>query len=86
MCELQENYSAQERKFQSRQQGKFRLNYGDKILLCTDGLYNLISDEEIWQMVKQSESLQKAADQLIETALLRGGFDNITLILYEHEA
>ncbi len=63
-----------------------KISVGDKILLCTDGLYNLISDEEIWQMVKQSESLQKAADQLIETALLRGGFDNITLILYEHEA
>lgn len=56
----------------------------DKLLLCTDGLYNLISDDELLAVINGSQSLQEAVDRLVELALLRGGSDNITVILYEH--
>lgn len=54
------------------------LQNGDILLLCTDGLWGLVSDEEI-QSVLSSYALAEAGRQLIETAKKRGGPDNITL-------
>lgn len=56
---------------------------GDNLLLCSDGITDLIADEEI-QNVIQSTPLSKAPDQLIQLANSRGGHDNATLILLEH--
>lgn len=50
----------------------------DILLLCTDGLYDTISDEELRVMVSQ-DSPGTACKQLIETAKVRGGQDNITV-------
>lgn len=51
---------------------------GDYILLCSDGLSNLVTDEEIFHIVK-STNITKACENLIKLAKERGGFDNITI-------
>ena len=56
---------------------------GDLLLLCTDGLSGMLSDEEMAQMLRQKESVKRKAEKLVETANLRGGYDNISLILIE---
>lgn len=58
---------------------------GDIIILCTDGLSNLVSLEEIKLMAGQDESLGERAKHLTEKALDRGGGDNITVIIYQVE-
>jgi protein phosphatase len=51
---------------------------GDAYLLCSDGLYDLVEDEEIQQTVA-SFAPQTACEQLIALAKKRGGFDNISV-------
>ncbi len=53
---------------------------GDLFLLCSDGLYGVISDAEITAMLQQ-DSLEDAATHLIETCLARGAPDNVTVVL-----
>jgi protein phosphatase len=50
----------------------------DYLLLCTDGLYSMVSEGDIADIVSQN-SPQKACVKLVELAKTRGGFDNITL-------
>lgn len=50
----------------------------DKLVLCSDGLYSLVGDEEIAEIVS-SRTPQEACVQLVELAKVRGGYDNITL-------
>ena len=61
------------------------LTEGDKILLCSDGLSNMIDDKEIYDIISKSESLETAVDTLIETANEKGGTDNISAILINYE-
>lgn len=58
---------------------------GDVILLCTDGLSNLLNLDEMKNMAGEKESLTARAEHMIEQALDRGGDDNITVILYMAE-
>ena len=51
---------------------------GDKLILCTDGLSNMVSDRDIYEVVKETTPLE-AADKLIDMANMAGGTDNITL-------
>ncbi len=53
---------------------------GDSYLVCSDGLYNLVKDEEIAEIVS-SHPLDCAKKQLIDLANERGGTDNITVII-----
>ncbi|SER05194.1 protein phosphatase [Gracilibacillus ureilyticus] len=54
------------------------------LLLCTDGLTNKVSDKEIQQILGK-ECTQQSIDQLIELANDRGGEDNITLAVINHQ-
>lgn len=54
---------------------------GDVLLLCTDGLNGMLSDEEIRMILDRQESLDRMADALVAAANAAGGSDNITLIL-----
>jgi protein phosphatase len=58
-----------------------RLAKGDCLLLCTDGLSDLVSDEEIAELVSRSQNPQSACDALLNLALERGGRDNITVVI-----
>ncbi|MCA1849727.1 MAG: Stp1/IreP family PP2C-type Ser/Thr phosphatase [Acidobacteria bacterium] len=52
---------------------------GDQYLLCSDGLYDLIEDEEIKQALVSAPDPQAACESLIALAKERGGHDNITV-------
>lgn len=54
------------------------------ILLCSDGLTNMISDEQIYDILKQSITLDSAIDKMIELANKKGGNDNITAIVFKN--
>jgi protein phosphatase len=54
----------------------------DRLLLCTDGLYDYLSSDEIAQLLL-IPTLNEAAQQLVELAKQRGGHDNITVLLVE---
>ena len=60
-----------------------KLEKGDKILLCSDGLTNMVEDEDILRIVKRSGSLKEAAQRLITEANKNGGKDNISVVLAE---
>lgn len=60
-----------------------KLEEGDKILLCSDGLTNMVEDEEILHIVKKSSSPKEAAQRLITEANKNGGKDNISVVLAE---
>jgi protein phosphatase len=60
----------------------FSFEQGDKLLLCSDGLYDYIKDEEMATML-DTMSLQEAASFMISEAKKRGGHDNITVLLAE---
>ena len=60
-----------------------RLKAGDSILMCSDGLSDLVNEHEIHEIVTaQGENLQVAVDQLIDLANARGGHDNTTIIIF----
>ena len=56
------------------------------LLLCSDGLYNMVSDEEIYSLI-QNNSLdyQKCVEALIDKANENGGKDNIAVAIYQKE-
>jgi protein phosphatase len=58
---------------------------GDRLLLCSDGLYDYLNDNELATALRY-ESLQDAADYLVDEAKRRGGKDNITVVLAEKTA
>ncbi|EOD01319.1 Stp1/IreP family PP2C-type Ser/Thr phosphatase [Caldisalinibacter kiritimatiensis] len=53
----------------------------DKILLCTDGLTNMVCDEKIKEVLVNTDDLQNASDTLVNIANESGGYDNTTVIL-----
>lgn len=55
----------------------------EKLLLCTDGLTNMLKDGEIHKIVNGSNSLEEAGKRLIEAANENGGRDNIAVVLVE---
>jgi protein phosphatase len=59
------------------------LSPGDRILLCTDGLWEPVSDVEIQKVVLQSPDPQAACEKLVALANERGGKDNVSLIIVE---
>ena len=57
---------------------------GDILLLCTDGLTTMLSDEEILHIIlKKNGNMQELAEALVDQAKENGGTDNITAILVE---
>ncbi|MCQ2493385.1 MAG: Stp1/IreP family PP2C-type Ser/Thr phosphatase [Lachnospiraceae bacterium] len=62
------------------------LKDGDFVLMCSDGLTNMVTDEEIAKIVVQSEDVSEAVKTLIEKANENGGRDNISAVLVKYEA
>jgi PPM family protein phosphatase len=60
-----------------------RVNQGDRILICCDGLYNMVPDADLLEIGGRPEGLSENCKALIETANANGGADNITVILAE---
>ena len=60
---------------------EFNIEDGDKILFCTDGLTNMLTDGEIAEIILGSDDTASAAEKLLERANAAGGKDNITVIV-----
>jgi protein phosphatase len=58
-----------------------KLNVDDQILLCSDGLSDLVIDADIAAVIAESKSTADACETLVSAALLAGGRDNITVVL-----
>lgn len=62
---------------------EFRLHKDDIILMCSDGLSNMVDDEEIFNVVKGSRDIVEAVDELIKKANKNGGNDNIGIVMVQ---
>lgn len=61
-----------------------KLKKGDTVLMCSDGLTNMIEDEVIKTIIKEHNSnIEKAAETLIKKANENGGKDNIAIVLIQ---
>ncbi len=58
---------------------------GDILLLSTDGLHDSLTEEQIREILLQSEPLQRKLERLVETALSQGSSDNITAVACVHD-
>lgn len=56
---------------------------GDRLLLCTDGLFNEVSNDEIASLMEATDDLHATADALVNLALSRGGRDNLAVVVAE---
>lgn len=61
------------------------LEEGDIILMCTDGLTNMLEDEEIRMILDGGRDIVEKAQSLVDAANERGGRDNISVVLIEQD-
>ena len=59
------------------------LKSGEIVLMCSDGLTNMLEDEEIEGILKGQGTMEERADRLVEAANQNGGKDNITVIVID---
>jgi len=59
----------------------WQLKPGSNVLLCTDGLYEYVSETEMVRALREGESLQGTAERLARMAVERGGEDNVTVVV-----
>ena len=57
---------------------------GDILLLCTDGLTNMVSEDEICNVIYSMPDIGEAVDKLISLANEAGGYDNITAVIIKY--
>lgn len=62
---------------------RVKVNPGDLLLLCTDGLTGYLRQDELFDIVSTAPELDTAVDRLLKKAIQSGGADNITIILVE---
>src|SRR6185503_365352 len=60
---------------------RLHLSDDDQLLLCTDGLSEMVADEDIASILTNAPSSEAACHALIDKALAEGGRDNITVVL-----
>jgi serine/threonine protein phosphatase PrpC len=61
----------------------FPVQKGDLLLLCTDGLYNQVHEEELADLLAGKGLLRVKVEKMVNLALQRGGNDNITAVLVQ---
>ena len=50
-------------------------------MLCSDGLWGVVADQDILKIIREASSLQRACQTLVEAANTAGGPDNISVII-----
>ena len=60
-----------------------RFEKGDRLLLCSDGLYDMVTDPAISRIMRETETAEEAAGELCDLALAAGGVDNVTCLVLE---
>jgi protein phosphatase len=61
------------------------LRHGDTLLLCTDGLHDLVHETKMLEVVDTDKTLEARAQTLVDLALEAGGRDNVTALLVKYE-
>lgn len=61
------------------------LEPGECLLLCSDGLSNMIEDSQILEILRRRTDLRSGAQELVDTANRNGGRDNIAVVLVERD-
>ncbi len=56
---------------------------GDRVLLCSDGLYDMCDDPQIRDVLRPGLPLRKCCQMLVDAACKQGGIDNITCLMIE---
>lgn len=64
-------------------QYELEVNEGDRLLLCSDGLCGVLTDDEINEILNEYQDPQECADKLVDRANDQGGPDNITAIVVD---
>jgi protein phosphatase len=59
------------------------LKRGDRVLICSDGLWESLTNDEITTVLVSEGTMRQLASVLANRAISAGGEDNITVILYE---
>jgi protein phosphatase len=62
-----------------------RLDPGDQVLLCSDGLHGPVDDANISRILDESATLRDKVERLIECANVHGGPDNVTAVLLQYK-
>ncbi len=64
---------------------RVRLENGDRVLLCSDGLTDLVDDETITKILLDTTASTDACNRLVQRALDNGGRDNVTVIVAAYQ-
>jgi PPM family protein phosphatase len=67
------------------ERGEQELRPGDLVLLSTDGLHDTLTEQEISELLREQDRLEKAADALVRATQERRGSDNVTVVLARAE-
>lgn len=59
-----------------------KVRQGDQLLLCTDGLTEMVEDKILAEALFEATSAQTACENLVDLALSGGGIDNITVVIH----
>jgi PPM family protein phosphatase len=62
------------------------LEPGDRVMLCSDGLSGMVSDQDIETLLREADGPQAAAEALVAAALKGGGEDNVTVVVVDLSA
>ena len=62
------------------------LEEGNKILMCSDGLSNMVRDDVMQEILQASENIEESAEKMVQQANENGGKDNISVVLVEPTA
>lgn len=62
---------------------EINVSAGDRLMLCSDGLYSMVDDCSIERTMAKVADAQKCADALVDAALAGGGSDNVTVIVVD---
>lgn len=65
---------------------RIELQLRDRLLLCSDGLTDMLSEEQISSYLHDSDEIENACLQLIQAALDQGGKDNVSVVILQVEA
>jgi protein phosphatase len=60
-----------------------KVRQGDSVVLCSDGMYNMVPADDVLASVKGTEPLANKCRSLIDKANAKGGHDNITVVMAE---
>ena len=63
-----------------------RLTDGDRVLLCSDGVWSALDDDTIAELLGSPRPIERAAAELVDQANAADGSDNLTVVAYEHTA